>query len=137
MIPRQRTFRAGRAFTLIELMVSVGILALILTTFGVMLTQAQRAVTAGTRSIHANQAANAIETVLRQDLRSLSPASGLLCITVHDGQPRLIMAYPGLALSPSGAARGTGACVSYGLVANQGQRMAGQQRGDLALYRQD
>jgi len=137
MIPRQRTFRAGRAFTLIELMVSVGILALILTTFGVMLTQAQRAVTAGTRSIHANQAANAIETVLRQDLRSLSPASGFLCITVHDGQPRLIMAYPGLALSPSGAARGTGACVSYGLVANQGQRMAGQQRGDLALYRQD
>jgi len=137
MILRQRTFRAGRAFTLIELMVSVGILALILTTFGMMLTQAQRAVTAATRNIHANQAANAIETVLRQDLRSVSPASGFLCITVHNGQPRLIMAYPGLALSPSGAARGTGACVSYGLVDNQGQRMAGQQRGDLALYRQN
>jgi len=60
-----------------------------------------------------------------------------VCITVHNGQPRLIMAYPGLALSPSGAARGTGACVSYGLVDNQGQRMAGQQRGDLALYRQN
>ena len=137
MIRMRPTSRRPRAFTLVELMVAVAILSLVLVTFGVMLTQAEHAVTAATRNIYANQAANAAETVLRGDLRSAAPGGGFLCITVQNNEPRLILVHPGLAQSPTGGVRGTGACVSYGLVGNQGQRLAGQARGDNALYRQD
>lgn len=120
-----------RGLTLIELLVTVGILVIMILTFGQIITASQKAVTTSQSAMRTCAAGAAIEKVIRDDLRKIT-RNGFLCIT-HDGNnthpPQLVAVTAGITLSKTDPVIGNGGIIALGLCANQ----AG---GDPVLYHQ-
>ena len=110
---------ARRGLTLIELLVSVGVLAIMILAFNLVLVPSQRLVSKSTTTMRVNNAAAAIADLLRDDLRQASQM-GFLCITWgYDAEgvlgPRLVFTAPGPARSMTSDVQGTGRLVCVGM----------------------
>jgi prepilin-type N-terminal cleavage/methylation domain-containing protein len=81
----------GRAFTLVELLISVAILTIIILAVGSVAVQARRVVTRGQATIRLNQAASAVSRTVRDDAWTMSQ-QGFLCITqTSEGSPPVLL----------------------------------------------
>jgi len=128
-LPGARRGRPARCgMTLMELMVSVSILAGMILAFNVILSQSQRVVSGAQRSIRANSSGMAIAQVIRRDFRSISK-DGFLYIGQDtdasrvvsggtDKRPVVIFTTAGLSESVTGNARGTGSLICYRAATN-------------------
>lgn len=111
----RRTGRAG--LTLAELMVAVAILAIIIVTFSVILSQSQRVVSTQQRTMRANAAAAAIDHAVRRDIRRLTHNGFLMLVGPTDAmQCWFITAGPSRSLT--GGPLGTAGLVGFGLCDN-------------------
>jgi len=97
-------------FTLIELMVSVGIMAIIALAFGGLMTQANLVVTEGEKRMRADATASAISRVIRGDLRKITK-NGFFRINGST----LVLVTAGKTQSLFGNCSGDGAIIVYGL----------------------
>ena len=70
--PMRRYRRGAVGFTLIELMVSIAIMAIIMLAFGGLLTQANQVVTEGEKRMRSDAAASAISRIIRNDIRQIT-----------------------------------------------------------------
>jgi prepilin-type N-terminal cleavage/methylation domain-containing protein len=107
---------AARGFTLIELMVSISIMAIIALAFGGLMTQANLVVTQGEKRMRSDATASAISRIIRGDIRKITK-NGFL----HVEKERMVMVTAGRTLSSfsenSGGELvvGDGAIIVYGL----------------------
>ena len=121
-----RPARLGRrGMTLMELMVSVALLAGMILAFNIILSQSQRVVSGAQRAIRANASGMAIAQVIRRDMRSISKDGFLYIGQDVDAsrivanaagspkRPLLLFTAAGLSESVTGNARGTGTLVCY------------------------
>jgi len=107
------------AFTAVELLVAVAVLAMMITMVSGILASSKRLATTSQAKMRANSTASAITETIRDDLRRASK-NGLLCITqIAGGRMRLALAVPGVVRSLTSNVQGTGEFVCYGLVDNQ------------------
>jgi len=115
---KRREAKSG-GVTLIELLVAVTILAVIMLSFAIIITQMRRVVSAGQANIESNSAATAIIHTIRSDLRRVTQ-HGLLCITQdsQDGPGYLIFVTAGPTPSKTVSDIGTGGVVALGLCDN-------------------
>lgn len=110
-----------RGLTLIELLVSVGVLAIMILAFNLVLVPSQRLVSKSTTTMKVNNAAAAISDLLRDDLRQASQ-KGFLCITwgndtqTNELHPRLVFTAPGPARSLTSDVQGAGRLVCVGVI---------------------
>jgi len=104
--------------TLMEMMVSVAILAGMIVAFNIILTQSQRVVSGTQRMIRANAAGMAVAQVIRRDLAAVSK-NGFLHVGT-DGQSGQMLAFAtaGTSESVTGNAEGLGSIVCYRLAVN-------------------
>jgi len=100
---------AAAGFTLIELMVSVAIMAIIALAFGGLMTQANMVVTEGEKRMRADAAASAISRIIRGDIRKITK-NGFLRI---NGE-KLVLVTAGKTQSSFGDYSGDGAIIVYG-----------------------
>jgi hypothetical protein len=98
-------------------MVAVAILAIIVVTFSVILSQSQRVVSTGQQSMRANATAAAIEQAVRKDLRRLTH-NGFLMVHGPEDRMQLWLVTAGPSRSITGGPDGTGAIIGYGLCDN-------------------
>ncbi len=107
---RRRLVQRGArgAFTLIELMVSVSVLAGLMLGFSMVLTQSQRVVTGAQGMMRANNKAATIAEVIRQDLRKVSKNGFFYADSSH-----LVFTTAGPSPSMIDAGVGSGSLVSY------------------------
>ena len=112
---------ARDAFTAVELMVAVAVLAMMITMVSMILASSKRLVSTSQAIMRANSTASAITETIRDDLRRASK-NGLLCITKTGPAPddpiRLVLAVPGTVTSLTSNVRGSGEFICYGLVVN-------------------
>jgi len=105
----------ARGVTLIELMVTVAILALMILAVGMIITNSRDLVAASQTMIRGNATAAAIAELIRRDLSRLSQG-GFLCIdTEDDGEPVLLFITAGPTPSLRGQETGNGGLIAYGL----------------------
>jgi hypothetical protein len=103
-------------------MVAVAILAVIIVTFSIILSQTQRVVSTGQQAMRANATAAAVEQAIRKDFRRLSH-NGFLFIYGQEDRMQCWLATAGpvqsmTADSTAAHVRGTGAIIGYGLCDN-------------------
>jgi len=111
-----RTRQAG--LTLMELVVAVGVLAIIMLGVGTIVSATNDLASASQAQMRSTQAATAITETLRTDLQKASQ-NGFLCIATDSGsRPRLVLTAAGTTYSVTGPASGSGALVAVGQVAN-------------------
>jgi hypothetical protein len=103
--------------TLIELIVAVGVMAVMIIGFSSILAQSQKLVYSAEETMRANAAAASIELVIREDMLRVTQ-NGFLAIGSANGYPALAMAAPAVSRSLVGAATGTGSILTYGLCSN-------------------
>jgi len=115
-LPRP-TRRRAHGMTLMELMVSVAILASMVLAFNLILSSTQQVVSTTQRDIRANAAAMAIAHVVRRDFRGLSK-DGWLYIGSQNGTPVLAFTVAGASESVTGKSHGNGSIVCYRLAEN-------------------
>ena len=96
-------------FTLIELMVSVAIMAIIALAFGGLMTQANLVVTEGEKRMRSDAAASAVSRVIRGDIRKVTK-NGFLRIN----DSKLVLVTAGRTQSSFGNYFGDGAIIVYG-----------------------
>ncbi len=111
--PRRRRRDAG--MTLMEMMVSITILAGMVMAFNIILSQSQRVVIQTQRRIRANAAAMAISQVIRRDVQNITK-NGFLHIDA--GQGLLAFSAAGVAESVTGDAKGNASIIAYRLCTN-------------------
>jgi len=113
--------RAGRqrrgGMTLIELMVAVGVMAVMIAGFGTILSQSQRLVVAAQAKMRADSAAAGIEQVIRRDLLRVSQ-NGFISVGAAGGSPALVLLTVGVSESLIGKRSGSASIVVYGLCDN-------------------
>ena len=114
-----------RGMTLTELLVAVGVLAIMVLGFGTILSQTQRVVVGAQESMRANGQAAAIEQIIRNDVLRVSKI-GFMSVTDANGSPALVFTAAGVNQSLTGDARGLGSIVAYGLCDNDGAGAAGK-----------
>ena len=68
----RRYWRGAPGFTLIELMVSISIMAIIALAFGGLMTQANAVVTQGEKRMRSDAAASAVSRIIRGDIRRIT-----------------------------------------------------------------
>ncbi|MFP4106422.1 MAG: type II secretion system protein J, partial [Phycisphaerae bacterium] len=73
-------FDRNRGFTLIELMVSLGILAMMVLAFATILSQARSIVSGGQELLQEKSAVDAVARIMREDVRKAS-GHGVMCLT--------------------------------------------------------
>ena len=103
------TPRPAAGFTLLELMVSVAIMAVIMLAFGGLLTQANQVVSEGEKRMRADAAASAISRIIRNDIRKMTK-NGFCRI----GEDVLAVVVAGKSQSLFSEESGDGAVVIYG-----------------------
>ena len=109
-------YRPGAVgFTLLELMVSVAIMAIIALAFGGLMTQANLVVTEGEKRMRSDAAASAISRVIRGDIRKITK-NGFFRINDN----KLVLVTAGKMQSSFGNYSGNGAIIVYGLYVNDG-----------------
>ncbi len=119
------TMRTRRGMTLIELLVTVVVIAAILYVFNMVLTSSQQFVTTTQSRSRANSAAEAIARTIRSDLERISrqgflliwhkPSEGYRMCFTQAGRFNSTLADKG---TPAYATRATGAVVAYGMADN-------------------
>lgn len=117
-----RPLRRARGMTLMELMVSVAILAGMVLAFNLILSSSQQVVSTTQRDIRANSAAMAISHVLRRDLRGISKDGWLYIGTQSingESVPVLAFTTAGASESVTGDAHGSGSVICYRLCDNK------------------
>ncbi len=120
MSARYHNFVRHKGMTLMELMVTIGIMAIMVLAFGQIISTSQKAVSTSQAASRTTAAAAAIEKVIRDDLRKIT-RNGFLCIT-HDGDPthapRLVALTAGITPSKTSSSVGNGGIVALGLCDN-------------------
>jgi type II secretory pathway pseudopilin PulG len=101
--------------TLIELLVSITILAMMILAFSTILVQSQRLVSVAQSTRRSYALSSSIARIIRSDVRRASQNGFLAITTGQDGTPRLILTAAGVAHSLLSDAKGTGAFICYGL----------------------
>jgi len=111
--------RAG-GLTLIELLVSIAILAVMILAFSTIVVQAQRFSTIARAMRRSNQVASSIARAIRNDLRQATQ-DGFLAIKqpAAGAAPVLVVTTAGVCQSLTTGETSTGSFVCYGQVANQ------------------
>ena len=104
-----RLAREAVGFTLIELMVSISIMAIIALAFGGLLTQANQVVTEGEKRMRADAAASAISRIIRGDIRKITK-NGFFRINNN----KLVLVTAGRMQSSFSSHSGDGAVIVYG-----------------------
>lgn len=124
--PMNRPRNKPNAFTLMEIMVAVVVLALLVGMASTVLTQTQRLVSISEAGIRQNAAASSLSQALRQSLRMASK-NGPLCLTEvgSPARPRLVLTTAGPSASVRTNDRGMGSFVILGLVNNQADAATG------------
>ena len=128
--PTNPTHSTGSGFTMVELLVSVAVLAILIIAIGQVFSQGQQVVTRSQGRMRANNAASAITHVIRSDLRKVSKLGFLYIEDGTDGD-KLVFTTAGLTQSIDGNAEGQGGIASYGLCDNDAPDTA-----DSVIYRQ-
>jgi prepilin-type N-terminal cleavage/methylation domain-containing protein len=109
------TYSARRGFTLVEMLVTVSIMAVMVATFGLVLERAQTLVSSAQEVMKANSAALTVSNIIRKDLSAVSKKGFLWIPTTGTGATAdLIIGNPGEYHSAFSPARGTGRIVAYG-----------------------
>jgi prepilin-type N-terminal cleavage/methylation domain-containing protein len=109
-----------KAFTLLELLVTIALLGMMVGIVSNVLTQSSKLVTISETRIRQNNAAYSLAQVFRDFLRKASK-NGLLCITdtnSGDTRPRLILTTVGPTPCMTGTGKGNAAFTILGLVNN-------------------
>ncbi|MDP6634262.1 MAG: prepilin-type N-terminal cleavage/methylation domain-containing protein [Phycisphaerae bacterium] len=101
--------RRVSGFTLIELMISVSIMAIIMLAFGGLLTRANQVVTEGERRMRSDAAASAIARIIRNDIRKITK-NGFFRI----GKDVLVIVTAGKTQSAFSDKSGDGSIIVYG-----------------------
>lgn len=101
----------AKGMTLMEVMVSVAILAGMILAFNIILSQSQRVVSGTQRSIRANSAGMAIAQVIRRDVASITK-NGFLYI----GNNTMAFTTAGVSESVTGTAQADASLICYQLV---------------------
>jgi prepilin-type N-terminal cleavage/methylation domain-containing protein len=114
---RHRTRKDRRGFTLIEMMVTVAILALMVAAFGQIIGEAQTLVVTSQAIMRANARATSLAGVIREDVARASQLGFL-----HVSNNKVYIATPGPCTSVLDGTTGTGSIVAIG-------------RADTDLYR--
>ena len=104
-----RLARKAAGFTLIELMVSISIMAVIALAFGGLMTQANLVVTEGEKRMRADAAASAISRIIRGDIRKITK-NGFLRVSNN----KLVLVTAGKTQSSFADYAGDGAIIVYG-----------------------
>ena len=104
-----RLARKAAGFTLIELMVSISIMAVIALAFGGLMTQANLVVTEGEKRMRADAAASAISRIIRGDIRKITK-NGFFRINDN----KLVLVTAGRTQSSFSNHSGDGAIIVYG-----------------------
>jgi prepilin-type N-terminal cleavage/methylation domain-containing protein len=104
-----RLAQEAGGFTLIELMVSISIMAIIALAFGGLLTQANQVVTEGEKRMRADAAASAISRIIRGDIRKITK-NGFFRINNN----KLVLVTAGRMQSSFSSHSGDGAVIVYG-----------------------
>ncbi len=107
--PARPTHRESAGFTLIELMVSISIMAIIMLAFGGLMTRTNIVVTQGEKRMRADAAASAISRLIRNDIRKMSK-NGFLRISGE----KLVFVIAGKTQSAFSEQSGDGAIIIYG-----------------------
>jgi len=128
--PFHRYRREAEGFTLIELMVSVAIMAIIALAFGGLMTQANLVVTEGEKRMRSDAAALAISRVIRGDIRRITK-NGFFRINNN----KLVLVTAGKMRSSFGNYSGNGAIIVYGLYFNDGGTTGDVTDDTRVLYR--
>ena len=107
----------AKGFTLVELMVSVAIIAILMLSFSLVLTSSQQVVSMSQKGMRANDASAALADLIRQDLASLA-TDGFLAI--YAGNPdlnhcRVMFTTTGTYQSMVSANVATSARIDYGV----------------------
>jgi len=96
-----RPVRLPRGLTLVELLVSLGLIAFIAMAFGTILGQARQLVSTSQSVIRANSAASAIAQVIREDLAGLSKEGFLAIYMPNPNEYHLVFTATGVFKSQS------------------------------------
>lgn len=122
MKPPETSLRhaARRGFTLVEMLVSVAVLAVMIMAFSQIMSQAHKVISGTQIAIRANSAAAAISDIIRRDLLQTNK-DGFLYIkaTGTEGGDVLMATTTGLQHSLTGKVVALGAVAHYGLAPNQ------------------
>ncbi len=115
-----------RAFTIIEMMVTIAILAMMIGSFSAILVQCQRVVGAAHKVMRANTKAAAIERVIRRDIHRMTKG-GVLAITniPTGGEPGLVITTGEPVDSITTNAQGLGSFVVYTTKPNKADNSTG------------
>ena len=115
---------ARRGMTLVELMVSVTILVMLISAFGLIVTQAQKVVKGGRQIMQGNTSALAIEQILRADLAQMTKEGFLTIVSpIESGgketsTPLLAFTAVGPFASKSSTNIANAAIVSYKMISD-------------------
>ena len=112
--PRGRRQSVRRAFTIIEMLVTVTAMSIIIAAFGGILVQCKRVVTISYRTMRANHRVAVITESLRRDFRRLS-RDGFLYLSSSGGNGTICLTTGDATESILGDAKGLGSFVAYGL----------------------
>ncbi len=154
MIPAAKRNRP--AFTLIELMVAVSILAIVIAITNMILAQSQKVVRNAEARMRAQSTVKALTHLIRRDMRELTK-NGMLCITDDNSIPGYPTPMPKLILHKAGMAEsltydgsvpaadtglgGSGSLTTYALTWNYANPLGGVQGIDAntpcILWRRD
>ncbi len=108
-LPGKYIARRASGFTLIELMVSISIMAMIMVAFGGLLTQTSKVVSDGEKRMRADAAASAISRLIRNDIRKITK-NGFLRLSGD----KLVLVTAGKTQSAFTEQSGDGAIIIYG-----------------------
>ncbi|MHC4984579.1 MAG: PulJ/GspJ family protein [Planctomycetota bacterium] len=111
---RRRRRSVGRAFTIIEMLVTVTAMSIIVAAFGSILVQCKRVVTMSYRTMRANHRVAVITESFRRDFRRLS-RDGFLFLSSSGGSGAISLTTGDATESVLGDAKGLGSIVAYGL----------------------
>ena len=111
---RPSATRRAAGFTLMELMVSVAIMAIIMLAFGGLLNQANKVVTEGEQRMRSDAAASAIARIVRNDIRKMTKNGFLRVGGSEDKGFFLVIVTAGKTQSSFGNEAGDGAIIVYG-----------------------
>ena len=112
-----RTAHRAAGMTLMELMVSVAILAGMIMAFNIILSRSQQIVSDTQKLMRGNATTLSIAQVIRRDIGSIT-RYGFMDLSNNSGEPMLIFTTAGAVQSVTGDAKGNASLVCYRLAKN-------------------
>ena len=124
-----------RGMTLVELLVSVGVLSVMILAFSTILTQSQQFISLAHASRRSHALAASIARIIRRDIRQISQDGILAITTADDGSPMLIVTAVGPAssiMADTEAVSSTARLICYGEADNNASNKV---KGTRLLWR--